>query len=169
MSRCIMFLDVTQLIQSDGAVRELDLSLKLDDMSFNGQDIVFETPFALKGVVKNIAGVLYLNLDAEVSFQTQCAACMDNISESLSFKVNEVFSKTETGDDETIVIRSGNIDLDDLVEKAFVGALPINYLCSEDCKGLCPECGCNLNREECSCGEDSIDPRFSALKDFFKN
>ena len=75
-----MFLDVSQLIQSDGAVRELDLSLKLDDMSFNGQDIVFETPFALKGVVKNIAGVLYLNLDAEVSFQTQCAACMETRS-----------------------------------------------------------------------------------------
>lgn len=164
-----MILDVSQLIQSDGAVKELDLSLELENLSFNGQDIVFKTPFYLKGAVKNIAGVLYMDLDADVSFETQCSSCLDTIDENLSFHVGEVFSKTASEDDEVIVLKSGNINLDDLVEKAFVGALPINYLCSEECKGLCAECGCNLNRETCSCNTDSIDPRLSALKDFFKN
>ncbi len=40
-------------------------------------------------------------------------------------------------------------------------------LCSDDCLGLCPECGINLNYEKCTCEEMSIDSRFSALKDFF--
>lgn len=165
-----MILDVSQLIQSDGAVKELDLNLKLKDLSFNGQDIVFETPFKLKGAVKNIAGVLYLNLDADVSFETQCARCLDPVKESLSFPISEVFSKTETdGEEDVTVLESGNIDLDEVVEKAFVGVLPISYLCSSDCKGLCSNCGCNLNRETCSCGEDSTDPRLAVLKDFFKD
>ena len=165
-----MVLDVSQLIQNDGAVKELDLSISLENMSFNGLDIVFTTPFKLKGAVKNIAGTLYLELDADVSFETQCARCLDTVSEKLSFEINEVFSKTAVPNDEEVtVIESGNIDLDDVVEKAFVGILPISYLCSEDCKGLCPNCGCNLNRETCSCDIDNVDPRLAVLKNFFND
>ena len=164
-----MVLDVSQLIQNDGAVKELDLSISLDNMFFNGLDIVFTTPFKLKGTVKNIAGTLYLELNADVSFETQCARCLDTVSENLSFEIYEVFSKTPVeNDDEVTVLESGNIDLDDALEKAFVGVLPISYLCSDDCKGLCPDCGCNLNHETCSCDIDNTDPRLAVLKNFFK-
>ena len=165
-----MVLDVSQLIQNDGAVKELELSISLDNMFFNGLDIVFTTPFKLKGTVKNIAGTLYLELDANVSFETQCARCLDTVSENLSFEIYEVFSKTESqNDDDVTVLESGNIDLDDVLEKAFVGVLPINYLCSEDCKGLCPDCGCNLNHETCSCDIDNTDPRLAVLKNFLSD
>ena len=164
-----MFLDVSQLIQNDGAVKQIDLSIELDNLAFNGQDIVFETPFKLKGVVKNVAGVLYLDTDADVSFETQCARCLDRIKEHMSFKISEAFSKTDTDNEDITVLKSGNIDLEDITEKAFVGSLPINYLCSEDCKGLCSECGCNLNRETCSCNNENVDPRLAVLKNFLKN
>ena len=164
-----MVLDVSQLIQNDGAVKELELSISLDNMFFNGLDIVFTTPFKLKGTVKNIAGTLYLELDANVSFETQCARCLDTVSENLSFEIYEVFSKTESqNDDDVTVLESGNIDLDEVVEKAFVGVLPISYLCSDDCKGLCSSCGCNLNRKTCSCDNDNTDPRLAVLKNFLK-
>ena len=43
---------------------------------------------------------------------------------------------------------------------------PFKVLCDEDCKGLCPSCGANLNQEQCSCGDDTdIDPRMEALKE----
>ena len=165
-----MVLDVSQLIQNDGAVKELEMSFSLENMFFNGLDIVFTTPFKLKGMVKNIAGTLYLELNADVSFETQCARCLDTVSENMSFEIYEVFSKTPSeNDDEVTVLESGNIDLDDVVENAFVGMLPINYVCSEDCKGLCPECGCNLNHETCSCDTDNIDPRLAVLKNFLKD
>ena len=166
-----MILDVSQLIQNDGAVKELEFSSTLDNLSFNGQDIVFETPFHLKGAVKNIAGVLYLNLTADVSFTTQCARCLDSVSVHFPFEISEAFSKAEpdTEDDDITVLESGNIDLDEVIERAFVGALPINYLCSEDCKGLCPVCGCNLNHETCTCDSDNTDPRLAVLKQFLKD
>lgn len=165
-----MVLDVSQLIQNDGAVKDIDVEVRLEDMFFNGQDVVFTTPFNLKGIVKNIAGVLYLDLDADVSFKTQCARCLDTVSENLLFQIHEVFSKTsDLNDEEVTVIESGNIDLDEIVENAFVGALPINYLCSEDCKGLCSVCGCNLNHETCSCDSDNVDPRLAVLKNFLND
>ena len=165
-----MVLDVSQLIQNDGAVKELEMSFSLENMFFNGLDIVFTTPFKLKGTVKNIAGTLYLELNADVSFETQCARCLDTVSENLSFEIYEVFSKTPVeNDDEVTVLESGNIDLDDVLEKAFVGVLPISYLCSDDCKGLCPDCGCNLNHETCSCDIDNTDPRLAVLKNFLSD
>ena len=166
-----MVLDVSQLIQNDGAVKDLDFSLELDNTSFNGQDIVFETPFYLKGAVKNIAGVMYLNLDADVSFKTECARCLDSVSVHHSFTVSEIFSKTELADveDDVTVLESGNIDLSEIVDRAFVGSLPINFLCSEDCQGLCPQCGINLNQESCLCADDNTDPRLAALKQFLKD
>ena len=166
-----MILDVSQLIQNDGAVKELDLSIKLSDISFNGQDIVFETPFYLKGAVKNIAGVLYLDLKADVSFKTQCARCLESVSVHHLFDISEVFSKTEREeiDEDVTVLESGNIDLSEVTEMAFVGSIPINYLCSDDCKGLCSVCGVNLNRESCSCADDNIDPRLAVLKQFLKD
>ena len=166
-----MILDVSQLIQNDGAVEELDFTLDVANLSFNGQDIVFETPFSLKGAVKNIAGVIYLDLHAEVSFRTQCARCLEDVGVQHSFDISEVFVKTEQEEteDDVTVLESGNIDLSEVVELAFIGSIPINYLCSDDCKGLCNVCGINLNSQSCSCADDNIDPRLAVLKQFLKD
>ncbi len=166
-----MVLDVSQLIQNDGAVKELNFSVSLEDMSFNGQEISFDTPCDLSGEIKNISGTLHLTLDANVTFTTQCARCLDNVSVQHSFPVSEMFSKTapkEDTEDEVTVLMSGSIDLGEVTERAFVGSIPINYLCSDDCKGLCKFCGVNLNRESCSCADDDIDPRLAVLKQFIK-
>ena len=166
-----MVLDVSQLIQNDGAVKKLDFSISMDNLSFNGQDIAFTSPFCLTGEIKNLSGVLYLELDADVSFTTQCARCLDSVNVQHSFHISEAFSKTEQTDseDEVTVLTSGNIDLVEVTELAFIGTLPINYLCSEDCKGFCPSCGINLNCESCSCADDNIDPRLAVLKQFIKD
>ena len=165
-----MILDVSQLIQNDGAVKLLDFGIELDDMQFNGQDISFGTPIAVAGDIKNISGVLYLSLNASVTFTTQCARCLEDVNVHHTFEIMEVFSKTEHDEIEDVtILDSGNIDLSEVTEKAFIGSIPINYLCSEDCKGLCKECGANLNRESCSCTDDYIDPRLSVLKQFIKD
>ena len=57
-------------------------------------------------------------------------------------------------------------ELQDAVKRAQVLLLnlPEQVLCKEDCKGLCPECGTNLNLKDCDCGDKDIDPRWAALK-----
>lgn len=58
------------------------------------------------------------------------------------------------------------IDLAEIVREIIVLDIPIRYLCSEDCKGLCTSCGQNLNEKTCSCQIKPLDPRFAALKQF---
>ena len=55
--------------------------------------------------------------------------------------------------------------LEDVLREQVLLALPLKAMCREDCKGLCPHCGKNLNAEQCACAEPVEDPRWSALKD----
>lgn len=55
------------------------------------------------------------------------------------------------------------IDVDDLAREQILLALPARLLCREDCKGLCPTCGADMNTEACSCREKEVDPRWAAL------
>jgi len=59
--------------------------------------------------------------------------------------------------------QEGIIDVDDLAREQIELALPMARLCTEDCRGLCPECGANLNLDECACVEGLADPRWAAL------
>ncbi|MDH7559171.1 MAG: DUF177 domain-containing protein [bacterium] len=52
------------------------------------------------------------------------------------------------------------------VREALILMLPIKMLCSEECKGLCPHCGANLNYETCTCHIAEIDPRWAKLAKF---
>ena len=55
------------------------------------------------------------------------------------------------------------VDLDELVREQIMLALPSRRLCREECKGLCPKCGADLNAGECDCERGEVDPRWSAL------
>ena len=58
-----------------------------------------------------------------------------------------------------IVCEDGVLDLDSVAQDDILLELPIRMLCSEDCKGLCPVCGCNLNKEQCSCQQPEWEGR----------
>ena len=61
--------------------------------------------------------------------------------------------------------QDGVIDLDDITREQIELALPMVRLCADDCRGLCTECGTNLNLGECSCKDQQIDDRWAALKE----
>ena len=62
--------------------------------------------------------------------------------------------------------RDEKIDLGEVVREQLYLALPMKPLCREDCKGLCPVCGVNRNRETCTCQQEWVDPRMAALKEW---
>ena len=62
--------------------------------------------------------------------------------------------------------RDDTIDLGEVVREQLYLALPMKPLCQEDCKGLCPVCGVNRNRETCTCQQEWVDPRMAALKEW---
>ena len=74
--------------------------------------------------------------------------------------------EVEEDDLTTAFYENDTIDLGQLMHEQFYLALPMKPLCAADCRGLCPQCGTNLNRGACSCPRDWEDPRLAALKTF---
>ena len=69
---------------------------------------------------------------------------------------------------ETSYYRDDQIDLNELLREQFYLALPMKPLCAEECKGLCPQCGTNLNTGTCGCTPAWEDPRLAPLKGLIK-
>src|SRR5262245_34002706 len=74
--------------------------------------------------------------------------------------------EVEEDDLTTAFYEHDEIDLGQLMREQFYLSLPMKPLCLEECKGLCPQCGTNLNRSTCDCRRDWEDPRFAALRAF---
>jgi uncharacterized protein len=77
----------------------------------------------------------------------------------------------ELGDDDLSIgfYQNEAIDVDDVVREQVELALPMARLCDEECRGLCPECGVNLNEGDCLCAAEQVDPRWNALKELKSN
>ncbi len=105
-----------------------------------------------------------------------CSRCLEPAYYDLAIEVEEEFFPTVevyTGatvdwqrytDDEALLIDAQHIlDMSEVVRQDLIVALPMQPLCDETCKGLCPICGQNLNEGVCSCEREAIDPRWAAL------
>jgi len=112
-------------------------------------------------------------LNANVEFN--CDRCLNPTRVPVSQRFDLVYvpplgtgDETELGEDDLQVgfYRDQIIDLDDLVREQIELALPMSRVCREQCKGLCPVCGANLNDSQCNCTTTPVDPRWAALKEF---
>ena len=91
---------------------------------------------------------------------------MTSYKEAHSVPVEHVLvtSLNREDNDELILVESQEIDLDELVMSDLLLTLPMKHLCREDCKGLCAQCGKNLNEGDCGCKKKPVDPRLEALR-----
>ena len=96
----------------------------------------------------------------------ECARCLKQFSQELEINVTDLYafspdSATESG---LLLPETGIIDLGPVVREEMSLAVPINPVCSTECKGLCPICGNDLNQTTCNHENEFIDPRLDKLK-----
>ena len=103
---------------------------------------------------------------APVTFE--CSRCLTEFPSEIRVELCELFAGPghEPQPEEDFYEVSGSeIDLEPMLRDALVLALPLNAMCSPDCKGYCAGCGQNLNEGECTCSPDDVDPRWAGLED----
>jgi uncharacterized protein len=114
-----------------------------------------------------LKGTLSLHVTAS------CSRCLKLFVEPLVIPIHEIFSR-EPSENEIIepnmhVITGEHVNLDTYFEENIIMGLPYVPLCEPACKGLCNQCGIDLNEQDCACSPQLIDPRLEKLSDFFKN
>ena len=116
----------------------------------------------------------FCQADVKVRITGECARCLTNYPTELAGRTDFIIcSDSEenrvraTEDSEDYVFLKGTdlrADISEPVRQTAVLSLSLKPLCSEDCRGLCPQCGTNLNEGTCDCVKESIDPRWEGLK-----
>ncbi|MBN1284987.1 MAG: DUF177 domain-containing protein [Anaerolineae bacterium] len=101
-------------------------------------------------------------------YQAQCERCLEDTTLQLDLEIEELFVYPPTPEAEFAVGDDGALNLAPLLREETIVHVPIRVVCDADCRGLCAECGQNLNYGTCTCKEDAIDPRFIILKQLQK-
>ena len=164
-----MFIDLSNLIKNIGEEKSFRGESVVEDIRFMGELISFAEPVKVDITVKNVGGVLCLSGRGQCKVLVSCGRCGKPLTEDLELEIEESLlyegSNVEINDDEDVIVFSGyRFDIDEIVANDIFMNLPIRYLCKEDCKGVCPKCGKDLNEGDCGCDKQQTDPRFDALK-----
>ena len=139
----------------------------------SGSDIDFD--IRLEAVVD---GVL-VSGTALVSVEGECSRCLEPIAFDMEVDLQELFEYPATdakgrmvekpdADDELPQLDGDYLDLEPVLRDAVVLAFPLSPLCQPDCRGLCSECGANLN-ENPDHVHETVDPRWAALSELSKD
>lgn len=101
-------------------------------------------------------GVTYVKPNVEVCgnitcvINGSCDRCMDKVHKQIVLPFAQTFFKESVVDD-GYCYSGSKLDATKAVEDEIILSLPTLLLCSDDCKGLCPKCGTNLNKSQCDC------------------
>ena len=120
----------------------------------------FEGEIKIVGEVEDVGRCFVVRGRIECKKNFICDRCLAQASENQVHEFDEEFDKSEAIDE--------LIDVTELLRDVLLAGQPMKNLCKADCKGLCPECGANLNESECECDRFIVDPRLATLKNFYK-
>ena len=161
-----MLLGLSQIIDRPGASVSFSVSVDLSDLCY-GVSYPVSEPVLAEGNVRNTAGVLVMQGSIATTIHGICDRCASEFHRKVEFPIDVVLVtklESEENEDEWVFPLEGDsADLDDIVRTVFVLNLDSKLLCKEDCKGICPKCGKNLNDGPCNCRKE-LDPRFAALE-----
>ncbi len=160
-----MKINLMSVINCDGATLCIDKEFPVDSFEFAGNEYSFENPVKITGEIRNIGSALKIALHMEGEYTSYCDRCGCDVKASVFGDLEEDITRdNEDMDREMFTIIGHTLDITGAVESLVYGSLPMRNLCKEDCKGLCPKCGTDLNKSECNCDTTRYDPRFAIFR-----
>lgn len=164
-----MKLDLKDIILVPGAELPFEFQMDLSELEFGGEKPVVN-PVSVVGRVRNMAGALVLNARVQTTLSLHCDRCSRPFEREKTVEYETLLAaelEQEEDEGDIVLLEGDTLDVGRLMTDTFILEMDTKNLCSEDCKGLCPGCGVNLNVEPCRCKRE-VDPRLEALAKFFE-
>jgi len=167
------------------SVKEMELrKIRFDEtfeagqIDFSGEDLEQASPLHAVGsaeLLANTDGELRIQGRLTVEMAAQCDRCLararfpleagfDLFYRPMSFIARDEEVQIDEGEAEIGFYENGGIEMEDILREQVLLALPMQRVCSEACKGICPLCGRNRNETECDCRISNTDDRWGALR-----
>lgn len=157
-----------------GGTRIYDIEVPVSQLDQLDESFDVTGPFT--GTVRFLrtSDTALVQLVGELGIRLECSRCLTPFDAIIAIELEEEFHPSvdiasgrvlhDTGDDAALIIDEQHmLDLSEVLRQAIIITLPITPLCKDDCAGLCPHCGTNLNEASCDCEDTNIDPRWEAL------
>ncbi len=160
-----MIIDLKKYFLSESLADTIEYELDLSSVEINGVK-PFSVPVNVKVTLRGFAGSVVLKAQVHYTVVAPCDRCCEEtaLRKAVDFSHILVRELGEEDSDEYLFVPEARLDLDELLTEDILLDLPGKFLCKEDCKGLCPRCGANLNLGKCSCEPEETDPRLEALR-----
>ncbi len=170
-----MFLSVKEMEQRK--VR-FDETFEAGQIEFAGEDLEQRSPLHAVGsaeMLPHTGGEVRIQGRYTVEMGAECDRCLaparfpldagfDLFYRPMSFIAKDEEVEIDEGEAEIGFYEGGGLELEDILREQVLLALPMQRVCSADCKGICPACGQNRNETACECTVDSADDRWGALR-----
>jgi len=152
---------------------------ELEEMGRAGE-CSFLSPLHIQVRIDRVSEMLVVRGNVAVTLQFSCSRCLTDFVHELQCPFEATFVEElpdvegDDGDEKELtpeemgisLLQDEEINLVDIIQEQLIMAFPLRPLCKEECKGLCPLCGADLNQTTCQCAPPSGSSKFAALKDF---
>ncbi len=172
-----MKIDISPILSGKVSVLPFSFELPAD---FEGAPLPpagtsLTSPIRVTGRLRDSGSCIMLDLDAEADYKAPCDRCAKETAGVVRCSLKRIVADravlTDGADeDDYFVATDGMLDLDAETAEELMLSFPTQILCREDCRGVCPVCGQDLNLGDCGCGngdgsgDDGIDPRWRGLQ-----
>lgn len=145
-----------------GVVRfqgEQSIATEMDEVSLCG-------PVLITGTITNTGEGFLAQAELAFEYKGQCARCLETFitKETVELKEQYTSDRALANEDSLFYFSGDVIDLTDSLREQVILAIPMKLVCDSECRGLCPECGSNLNHTDCQCLSKEINPNLLKLK-----
>lgn len=167
-------LNVRSLRSRPGTRQEVHLSGAIPELSIPDSQVPEGAEVRFDGWVEATLGGVTVAGTVTAPWTGVCRRCVEGASGTVEAEVRELCRDAgaapaaaiglgeAAAEEDAYLVGPDELDLQPIVRDACILELPLAPLCSDSCRGICPTCGANRNRDECSC-EPATDPRWSAL------
>lgn len=153
---------VTDLLRRPGTHRDETIVGPIE-IKMDVERVEASRPVTVQVRLEALAGEILARGSIDYVAVLQCNRCLTEWTESGEVFFTQLFGQ-EPGEDQEPITRDGHIDLEPVVRDEVCLALPLVPLCQENCSGLCPTCGTDLNTNPCSGHAEESESPFGALQ-----
>jgi uncharacterized protein len=166
-----MFLDIKDLAVRTQVIRK---SYAPGSIDYQTTEIKQIEPLEVTATAELLEGTIRITGEIETKVEMVCARCLEPVVDEVHRSLDLFYSplpqgerpeeaQLKEGDAEIGFYQGEGLFLADVLREQVLLALPMKVICRSDCRGLCSNCGANLNHEECRCETHPTDPRLAPL------
>lgn len=163
-------LDVSRALKNPGQVFPFAEDIEIEPLEVMSDPVHFVDVRAEGEYLCTGDNRISLRAGVSAHADTRCARCLESVRVDVNAQVDAIYDRQPDPEDPDLYsFEASTVELTDAVRDALLLELPMRILCSEECRGLCPVCGINLNKSTCTCQEGAeVTNPFSALTHLFR-